>query len=406
MASIVGMNTPSSSTTTLTSYTSINDRWLSPWANRQLITVYNYNYLPMTEFQARLEIDHKAGMQSDFSDLRFTNDENTSQLPYWIEYHESNTSAVVWLQLDSIAPFSSADFYLYYANDAATSGSNPEATFVFYDDFDEDVGFNDIGSPSTAIVMFDSLTSTLQKYDNCGSDGTWKSIGDTLSSFKLITREYMPADSDDECTTLEYGVETANFQGINLTRDAMDLGFDTPFGLEIRDGDNTSNIITSPADQPPGAWYRTSLSYAYVCHFNLHAMMFSDSMEVLGNVYGETYTPYQFDRFTMRGGHTYYMDYVAVAKHMCVWPVVNFSEEIETCPQGTLVEFQSDLCEEGLGEITINVAGGIAPYVINWYMDQDSLGSITMDTTGHLTIDSLSAGSYSFKIIDSEGCEN
>jgi len=406
MAAIGGITSTSNLLDNPTPTTTIsNANWLSPWANRQLMTVYNYNYLPMIEFQARLEIDYKTGMQSDFSDLRFTNDDNTTQLPYWIEYHESNTRAIVWVQLDSIAPFSAQDFYMYYANDAATPGSNPEATFVFYDDFDEDTGFNDIGAPSTAIVMFDSLTSTLQKYDECGG-GAWKSIGDTLSSFKLITREYMPAGSPDECTTLEYGVETTDFQGINLIRDGMDEGTDTPFGLGIRDGSSTSGVITSPADQPPGAWYRTSLSYAYVCHFNLHAMMFSDSMEVLGNVYGETYTPYEFDRFTMRGGNTYHMDYVAVAKHMCVWPVVNFSEEIETCPQGTLVEFQSDLCEEGLGEITINVAGGVAPYTINWYMDQDSLGSITMDTTGHLTIDSLSAGSYSFKIVDSEGCEN
>ena len=123
--------------------------------------------------------------------------------------------------------------------------------------------------------MFDSLTSTLQKYDACGPEGTWKSIGDTISNFKLITREFMPSDTDPECTLIEYGIETADDRGINLRREGFDQGSGTEFGLQIREGENISGVATSIVNQPVGNWYRTTLSYAYICHFNLHTMMFT-----------------------------------------------------------------------------------------------------------------------------------
>lgn len=389
------------------SHSIIGQSWLSPWENRQSLSITNYNYLEMTDYQTRLEIEYTDGMQADFSDLRFTNSSGNTTLPYWIEHFNPGVKAVVWVKVDYIVEFGTADFFLYYSNPAATSASDPNSTFIFYDDFDNDTGWNDIGStPSTGLTMLDSVTSVIQKYDECGSDGAWKSLGDTISSFKFITRDFMPADSDTDCTINEYGIETADFKGVNLRRDGMDTGSGSEYGLELRDGDSTSQIITDIVDQPVGKWYRTTLSYAFPCHLNMHTMMFTDDMDVIGNVYGETFSQYEFDRFTMRGGHTYNLDYLAVAKHFCVWPVVVFNPEIETCPQGTLVEFENDLCEEGLGLITINVAGGIAPYTVTWFDGQDSLGSIVMDTIGTMTIDSLNPGNYCFKIVDAEGCVN
>ena len=385
----------------------LGQAWLSPWENRQSLSITNYNYLAMTDYQTRLEIDYKEGMNANFADIRFTNSTTNDLLPYWIEYYEEGTMAVVWLKVDFIPEFGTKDFYLYYANTSASSGSDPNSTFIFYDDFDEDIGWNDIGSStSVGLTMLDSITSVAQKYDECGDDGAWKNLGDTISSFKFITRDFMPADSDTDCTVNEYGIETADFKGVNLRRDGMDTGSGSEYGLELRDGNNTSQISTDIVDQPVGNWYRTTLSYAFPCHLNLHTMMFTDDMQVIGNVYGETFNQYEFDRFTMRGGHTYNLDYLAVAKHFCVWPVVVYDPVVETCPQGTLVEFENDLCEEGLGYITINVGGGVAPYTVSWYDGQDSLGSMVLDTVGTMTIDSLSPGNYCFKIVDADGCEN
>ena len=346
-------------------------------------------------------------MSSSFDDIRFTNSTGNEVLPHWIEYYEEGFKAVVWVRIDSISAFGSGDFYMYFGNPSAASSSDPNATFILYDDFDEDTGWNVIGSDtSTTIMEMDSTTTTIQKFDACGYEGSWKSLGDTITNFKLITRDFMPVDTDDECTILEYGVETSDFSGFNLRRDANGTGTPTEFGLEKRDDQTTSGVTTSLFDQPVGIWYRTTVSYCHICHFNLHANIQTDSMNLIGEVYSANYEMYDFSRFTMRGGHTYHLDYIAVARKLCIEPVMVYNPEIETCPVGTLVEFVDDLCDEGLGEITLNVSGGIAPYIVEWYNGQDSLGAMTMDSAGVMTIDSLGAGNYCFKIIDAEGCEN
>lgn len=381
--------------------------WLGPWENRQLISVVNYNYVAVEDYQTRFDISFQEGMSPTFDDIRFTNASGVQVLPHWIEYFEEGKSATFWVKIDFIADFGSGEFYMYYGNTSATPVSDPEATFIFYDDFEEDSGWNVIGSDtSTTIMNMDSTTSTIQKYDACGYEGSWKSLGDTITNFKLITRDFMPLDSEDECTVNEYGVETSDFVGFNLRRDANGTGTPTEFGLAKRIDQSTSGATTSLFDQPAGIWYRTTVSYCHICHFNLHATIQSDSMSMIGEVYSANYETYDFSRFTIRGGHTYHLDYIAVGKNLCIEPVIVYNPIIETCPVGTLVEFANDLCDEGLGEITLNISGGIAPYILKWYNGQDSLGMMTIAAPGVVILDSLSAGEYCFKIIDAEGCEN
>ncbi len=71
-------------------------------------------------------------MKPDFSDLRFTNPDNTV-LTYWVQETGSNY-AVVWVKVPSI-PTTGTQVYLYYGNPSAPSLSNGDATFSFYDDF-------------------------------------------------------------------------------------------------------------------------------------------------------------------------------------------------------------------------------------------------------------------------------
>lgn len=391
----------------LISHSLSSQSWLGPWENRQLISVVNYNYQDIEDYQTRFDITYQDGMSPNFDDIRFTNSTGNEIMPHWLEFFEEGQKAVFWVKIDSISAFGSEDFYMYFGNPSATSTSDPTTTFIFFDDFEEDSGWNVIGTDTTTTIMdMDSTTSTIQKFDACGYEGSWKSLGDTISNFKLITRDFMPIDTDDACTINEYGVETSTFSGFNLRRDANGQDEPTEFGLEKRDDQSTSGIVTSLFDQPAGNWYRTTVSYCHICHFNLHATIQSDNMNLVGEVYSANYETYDFSRFTVRGGHTYHLDYVAVGKNYCIEPILVFDPIIETCPVGTLVEFANDLCEEGLGEITLNISGGIAPYILEWYNGQDSLGAMTVDSAGTVTIDSLSAGDYCFKIIDAEGCEN
>lgn len=97
----------------------------------------------ITDYQTRIRVYRTTGTDSgdtvyvgdkcraDFGDIRFTNSAGT-ELPYWMEVN-ATTYADFWVKLDSIT--TSATFYIYYGNSSATTTSNGDTTFVFFDDF-------------------------------------------------------------------------------------------------------------------------------------------------------------------------------------------------------------------------------------------------------------------------------
>jgi hypothetical protein len=93
--------------------------------------------------------------QDDFDDIRFTKSDGTTLLDYWVESYTSGTSATVWVEFDSIpASPATANFYIYYDNASATSGSNGDNTFQFFDDFSgssvDASKWNSAGSPTVS----------------------------------------------------------------------------------------------------------------------------------------------------------------------------------------------------------------------------------------------------------------
>ncbi|MCW7079444.1 MAG: DUF2341 domain-containing protein, partial [Canidatus Methanoxibalbensis ujae] len=76
-----------------------------------------------------------AHAQSNGEDIRFTNEEG-NLLDYWIEEWDAvNETAKVWVKVPSIPANSSVVIYMYYGNPYASSASNGDATFEFFDDF-------------------------------------------------------------------------------------------------------------------------------------------------------------------------------------------------------------------------------------------------------------------------------
>lgn len=76
----------------------------------------------------------------DFSDIRFTLD-NTTNLSYWIE---DRTTGKIWVNVAGNGVLN-----LYYGNPSASSVSDGESTFEFFEDFSNaDIGSNPVLSPS------------------------------------------------------------------------------------------------------------------------------------------------------------------------------------------------------------------------------------------------------------------
>ena len=88
----------------------------------------------IVDFQIKVNVPYDAAMQPDFSDLRFIDDVTGREIPYWLESKVDNTSATVWIRTGG-----SNSISLYFGNPAATSSSNGNAVFEFFDAFEDTI---------------------------------------------------------------------------------------------------------------------------------------------------------------------------------------------------------------------------------------------------------------------------
>ncbi|WP_406658140.1 DUF2341 domain-containing protein [Methanolobus sp. ZRKC2] len=107
----------------------------SDFTSNKIITISPSSDGTLTDYQMSFAISYEPEMQSDFDDLRLT-DENGVLLPYWIEEKTDSTSAKVWVKVPVIDGTNGATIRMYYGNSTVSSAENGEDVFEFFDDFD------------------------------------------------------------------------------------------------------------------------------------------------------------------------------------------------------------------------------------------------------------------------------
>jgi hypothetical protein len=122
--------------------------WInSAWQYRAPVTISNPGGTVLSNYQVNVVLNSSfpfVSAKADGSDVRFTATDGVTLLPYWIEsWNPSQGTASLWVQVPSI-PVSGTTIYLYYGNSAATTASNGNATFNFFDDF----SYTSSGSPA------------------------------------------------------------------------------------------------------------------------------------------------------------------------------------------------------------------------------------------------------------------
>jgi len=123
--------------------------WLSGWQYRKSHEIQGSSVGAQTNYQVKIVVHKGAGTDSeehvycnnhcrdDFGDIRFTKSDGVTELDYWMEEYTSGDQATFWVEVDSIpASPDKATIYIYYGKSDATTTSNGEATFLFFDDFE------------------------------------------------------------------------------------------------------------------------------------------------------------------------------------------------------------------------------------------------------------------------------
>ena len=103
--------------------------WLKYDGNEKLIN-----------FQVKCTLTNKdiafEKLRADRQDLLFITYDGEA-IPYWIE-NANSTEIIVWLKFSEIIPGTEI-FWLYYGNGNFSGASNGEATFEFFDDFEDGI---------------------------------------------------------------------------------------------------------------------------------------------------------------------------------------------------------------------------------------------------------------------------
>ncbi|MCP8315511.1 MAG: DUF2341 domain-containing protein [archaeon] len=100
-----------------------------------------------TNYQIRVKVHYGGGIDSgedvycnghcraDFGDVRFTDDDGSTMLDYWMQEKVDSDYAVFWIEVkDDLSSFNQR-IYIYYGRSDATTTSDGGNTFLFFDDF-------------------------------------------------------------------------------------------------------------------------------------------------------------------------------------------------------------------------------------------------------------------------------
>ncbi|RLC82428.1 MAG: hypothetical protein DRJ03_19060 [Chloroflexi bacterium] len=124
--------------------------WLDGWDYRKSHVIKQTSGAG-TDYQIRIKVHYGSGTdsgedvylngkcKSDFSDVRFTKDDGVTLLDYWIEEYVDGDYALFWVKLTDDLSAGDVTIYVYYGNEDATSLSDGESTFPFFDDFSGDL---------------------------------------------------------------------------------------------------------------------------------------------------------------------------------------------------------------------------------------------------------------------------
>lgn len=123
--------------------------WYSDWSFRKnhLISSapgagFNYQKRIIVHFSAGVDNGEDVYLDgkclTNFGDIRFTDKTGVSLLDYWMEKKVDSDYAIFWVEVTDNLIYD-VKIFIYYGKAGATSISNGDATFIFFDDFETDL---------------------------------------------------------------------------------------------------------------------------------------------------------------------------------------------------------------------------------------------------------------------------
>lgn len=216
----------------------------SSWNYKKEITITETSGSILTNYQLLITVPYDSNMNSDFSDLRFTADDNETELSYWIERQADSDFADVWIKVPSIPANAATTIIMYYGNASALTSMDGFSTFIFFDDFENGI-----------------VDST--KWSTGHSGVSLSESGGSISAFSDSISDFNSVETSD---TISFIDRKTVFNWSYTSYDSLAGGIiEVPGGSLQRDNDSTSyrwfdstpiTMQSTSITMAPNNWYR------------------------------------------------------------------------------------------------------------------------------------------------------
>jgi hypothetical protein len=194
--------------------------WLTGWQYRKGHTI-DGALGAGTNYQVRITVQYEAGVdansdvfchnfcQNDFEDIRFTDDDGSTLLDYWLEEYTPYDNAIFWVEVSDNLD-TAQSIYIYFGNPRAGSETNGEATFPFFDDFNDnflDTSKWEEWHTAGSVTEFEGLLTV-----NGGASG-WQSLGGTTEFSYDHSFEMRAFASTDSSNAVQFGADERSADG-------------------------------------------------------------------------------------------------------------------------------------------------------------------------------------------------
>jgi len=190
--------------------------------------------------------------KTGFGDVRFTDDDGTTLLDYWMESKVDSDNAVFWVEVADDLSTVAATIYVYYGKADATTTSNIHNTFIFADDF-ESGNLNDywtfVGNPWTD-------QTTVKKHGSYAAKGTPASEQVMYKTITSIAKgKLMCYIQRDSTSGIIYFVHC----------DGANYMLCEHYGA-FRYYDGAWHDLPVPTSMAANTWYKVELRFNFVTH--------------------------------------------------------------------------------------------------------------------------------------------
>lgn len=251
--------------------------WPGSWMYRKPVVITGTGSV-ITDYQIRVDLT-AAGFdfvkaQSDGGDIRFTDEDGITELPYWIEDWNSPVSATIWVRVPQI-PEEGKSIYIHYGVPRgpglgltpAVTTSNGDATFLFFDDFEsgtiDALKWSAISGPAVSVT--DDNGNMVAAFTGPGLPDGHNSYLLSTGSFTDFILEMdvnMTVDANDNCTPeVGFRVTDNSNRYITMLRGAGLTGGGGPNG-DLFVSRIEGGVVTNPSSYPAYD-YTANQYYAY-----------------------------------------------------------------------------------------------------------------------------------------------